>query len=107
MSDAPRSPVRPGRSHKYAGKSVRRGEDPDLLRGQGGFLADNAVPDALEVFIIRSTHPHAIIRGINKERALAQHGVIAIFTADDLALAENALPCLDMLPDTLDVRNKV
>lgn len=107
MADAARPPVRPGRGYRYAGKSVRRGEDADLLRGAGGFLADIPTPDAAEVFIVRSAQAHARIRSIRRERALKNPGVIAVFTAADLDLADDALPCLDMLAGTLDVRHRV
>jgi aerobic carbon-monoxide dehydrogenase large subunit len=100
-------PVRPARSYRYAGKSIRRGEDPDLLRGKGGFLADLPAPDAAELFVIRSTQPHAIVKEIRTGPAFQSPGVIAVFTAADLALIDDALPCLDMIPGTLDVRQRV
>ena len=107
MADIVRPPVRPARSYRYAGKSIRRGEDPDLLRGAGGFLADIPAPDAAELFVIRSTQPHAIVKGIRTERALESPGVIAVLTAGDLGLVDDALPCLDMTPGSLDVRQRV
>ena len=100
-------PVRPGRSYRYAGKSVRRGEDPELLRGAGGFLADMSAPGAAELFVIRSTQPHATIERIAAERASQSPGVIAVLTAGDLSLVSDALPCLDMIAGTLDVRQRV
>ncbi|HWF39784.1 MAG TPA: xanthine dehydrogenase family protein molybdopterin-binding subunit [Candidatus Acidoferrales bacterium] len=107
MADVASPSVRPGRSYRYAGKPIRRAEDADLLRGAGGFLADIPTPDAAEAFIVRSTHAHALIRGIRSEHALKNPGVIAVFTAADLDLADDALPCLDMLVGTLDVRHRV
>jgi carbon-monoxide dehydrogenase large subunit len=84
-----------------------RAEDLELLQGRGGFLSDLAAPNAAEICIVRSTEPHAIVQAIRKERALAIPGVIAILTADDLDLVNDVLPCVDMIPRTLDVRQRV
>ncbi len=94
-------------SHEYVGKPVLRAEDLELLRGRGGFLADLPAPGAAEICILRSTEPHALVRAILTARALASPGVIAILTANDLDLADGALPCVDMIPGTLDVRHRV
>jgi len=95
------------RSRRYVGEAVLRAEDQELLRGRGGFLPDLAAPNAAEICIVRSTEPHAIVRAIRKERALANPGVIAILTANDLDLVEDVLPCVDMIPGTLDARHRV
>jgi aerobic carbon-monoxide dehydrogenase large subunit len=96
-----------GRRRRYMGEAVRRAEDEQLLRGGGGFLADVPAPDTAEISMVRSTHPHAMVRAIQKERALASPGVIAVLTANDLDLIDDALPCVDMIPGTLDVRQRV
>ncbi len=67
------------------GARVPRLEDEPLLRGQCRFVDDIAVPDVLEAAFARSPHPHAAIRGINKDAALALPGVHAVLTLDDLA----------------------
>src|SRR6202171_4767673 len=95
------------RSRRYVGEPVLRGEDQELLQGRGGFLPDLAAPNAAEICIVRSTEPHAIVRAIRKERALANPGVIAILTANDLDFVDDVLPCVDMIPGTLDVRQRV
>ncbi len=94
-------------SRRYVGEAVLRAEDQELLQGRGGFLPDLAQPNAAEICIVRSTEPHAILRAIQKERALASPGVIAVLTADDLDLVNDVLPCVDMIPETLDVRHRV
>jgi carbon-monoxide dehydrogenase large subunit len=88
------------------GEAVLRAEDEILLRGSGGFLPDLPAPEAAEICIVRSTEPHALVRAIRTERALASPGVIAILTADDLDFVDDALPCLDMIPGTLDARQR-
>src|SRR3984893_9225753 len=97
----------PSRSRRYVGEAVLRGEDQELLQGRGGFLPDLAAPNAAEICIVRSTEPHAIVRAIRKERALANPGAIAILTANDLDLVDDVLPCVDMIPGTMDVRQRV
>jgi aerobic carbon-monoxide dehydrogenase large subunit len=95
------------RTRRYVGEAVRRAEDEALLQGAGGFLSDIPAPNAAEICIVRSANPHAIVRAIRMDRALASPGVIAILTANDLDLVDDVLPCVDMIPGTLDVRHRV
>jgi carbon-monoxide dehydrogenase large subunit len=99
--------ARPSRSRRYVGEAVLRAEDECLLQGAGGFLADIPAPNAAEICIVRSREPHAILRAIRTDRALANPGVIAILTANDLDFVDDVLPCVDMIPGTLDVRHRV
>ena len=94
-------------SQRYVGKAVLRLEDEELLQGRGEFLPDRAAPDAAEVCIVRSAEPHAAVRAIRTDRALAVPGVFAVLTANDLDLIDEVLPCVDMIPGTLDVRQRV
>jgi len=99
--------ARPSRTRRYVGEAVLRAEDECLLRGAGGFLPDIPAPSAAEICIVRSTKPHAIVRAVHKERALANPGVIAVLTASDLDFVDDVLPCVDMIPGTLDARQRV
>jgi carbon-monoxide dehydrogenase large subunit len=67
------------------GSRVKRIEDEPLLRGTGRFVDDIKIDGALHCAFVRSPHPHAAIRGIEKSAALALPGVHAVFTLDDLA----------------------
>jgi carbon-monoxide dehydrogenase large subunit len=67
------------------GARIPRLEDGPLLRGHGRFVDDIAVKDALHACFVRSPHPHALIRDVDKEAALALAGVHAVLTLDDLA----------------------
>jgi carbon-monoxide dehydrogenase large subunit len=67
------------------GARIRRVEDPRLLTGQGGFADDRAVPHALHVGFRRSDHAHARIVRIDTAAAAALPGVVAIYTAVELA----------------------
>ncbi len=63
------------------GGSPERVEDAALLTGRGKFIDDlPAPPGALTATILRSPHPHALIRGIDASAALALPGVAAVVT---------------------------
>lgn len=72
-------------SNPIIGSRTLRLEDEPLLRGAGRFVDDINVAGAYHVAFLRSPHPHAIIKGIDKEAALAVPGVHAVLTLDDLA----------------------
>ena len=65
------------------GQSVRRREDPRLLKGRGRFYDDLKLADQLYAAIVRSPHAHADIRGIDARAALALPGVHAVLTGED------------------------
>lgn len=73
------------------GTSVRRKEDDALLRGRGRFLADLAVPDALEIAFVRSPHARATVTRIDLEAARALPGVVAAYAWADLRDTVSAL----------------
>src|SRR5215207_2828742 len=75
------------------GTPVKRLEDEPLLRGQGRFVDDIALPGVWHAAFVRSPHPHALITSIDKTAALAVPGVHAVLTLDDLApvLAERRM----------------
>ena len=67
------------------GARTLRLEDVPLLRGQGRYVDDIMVPGVLHAAFVRSPHPHALVRAVSTQDALALPGVHAIFTLDDLA----------------------
>jgi carbon-monoxide dehydrogenase large subunit len=70
------------------GTPVRRVEDPALLRGQGTFI-DNMHPEGLvHVAFVRSTTAHAEIRSIDTRAARSMPGVLGVYAANDLELAD-------------------
>lgn len=74
--------------HKFGvGQPVRRKEDETLLRGKGRYTDDCNLPGQFYAVMVRSPHPHGIIRGIGTEAAKAMPGVCAIYTGADLASA--------------------
>jgi carbon-monoxide dehydrogenase large subunit len=67
------------------GKPVRRKEDLRLVTGKGQFTDDFGAAAQTYAAIVRSPHPHACIRGIDKSRAQAMPGVHGVFDGFDLA----------------------
>ena len=70
---------------RHVGMPIRRTEDPRLLTGNGEYTADRKPDRALHVAFRRSEQPHARILRINATQALTAPGVVAVFTADDVA----------------------
>ena len=72
---------------KYGvGQPVLRTEDPVLLRGEGRYTDDLNEPGQAYAYIVRSPHAHGILRGVNTAAAKAMPGVLAVYTAEDLAV---------------------
>jgi carbon-monoxide dehydrogenase large subunit len=70
-----------------AGHTVRRIEDPALVRGQGRFTDDVSLPGQTFLAFVRSDRAHARITGIDSTAALAMPGVLRVFTGEELAQA--------------------
>jgi aerobic carbon-monoxide dehydrogenase large subunit len=70
---------------RHVGMPIRRTEDPRLLTGNGEYTADRKPDRILHVAFRRSEQPHATIVRIDTEAAKAAPGVMAVFSADDLA----------------------
>ena len=65
------------------GQPVRRREDMRLIRGGGRYTADGNLPGQVYAVMVRSPHAHARIRGIDKDKAAAADGVLAVLTGAD------------------------
>jgi carbon-monoxide dehydrogenase large subunit len=85
MSPAPTIPDMTGARPGPIGQPLRRKEDDRLLRGQGRFSDDFALPRQVYAAMVRSPHPHAHIVAIEIETARAMPGVVGAFTGADLA----------------------
>ncbi len=71
---------------KFAiGQSVRRVEDPRLLRGFGRYSDDVSLAHQAYAVVVRSPHAHAVIRSIDTSAACQASGVLAVLTGADLA----------------------
>ena len=69
------------------GTRVVRIEDPRFLTGQGTYIANLDLPNAVHLTYVRSQMAHARITAIDTSEAEAMPGVVAIYTAKDLDLA--------------------
>jgi len=67
------------------GKAVGRSEDQALLTGQATFIGDLRLPGMLHAVMLRSPLAHADITRIDVSAAQALDGVVAVFTAADIA----------------------
>ena len=70
-----------------SGATVRRVEDPALVRGQGRFTDDVSLPGQTWLAFLRSDRAHARIAGIDTAAAAALHGVLAVYTGADMVAA--------------------
>src|SRR5882757_9745424 len=69
------------------GQPVRRKEDDTLVRGKGKYTDDFNLPGQAYAWIVRSSHAHGIIKGIDTSAARAMPGVLGVWTGADLAPA--------------------
>src|SRR5215469_5174839 len=67
------------------GQPVPRAEDPVLVQGQGRYADDFSRPGQAYAVMVRSHYAHGVIRVIDTEEARAMPGVLALYTAADLA----------------------
>lgn len=67
------------------GNRVARVEDPRFLTTGGRYVDDIDLPGAAHVAYVRSPYAHATIVSIDADEARESDGVLAVFTADDLA----------------------
>lgn len=76
--------ARPSGRPRINDRRLRRLEDPPLLTGRAHFVDDIALPQTLSAVFVRSTFAHAAIRKVDKSRALALPGVVAVYKLEDL-----------------------
>jgi aerobic carbon-monoxide dehydrogenase large subunit len=69
------------------GQPVLRKEDDTLVRGKGKYTDDFDLPGQAYAWIVRSSHAHGIIKGIDSSAAKAMPGVLGVWTGVDLASA--------------------
>ena len=73
------------------GVPALRSEDPRFLRGEGRYLENIPIPDALRAVFVRSIMPHGRVSGMEGlEEARSMPGVVAVFTAEDLRITPQA-----------------
>lgn len=70
-------------SHKWIGKRTIRPDGADKVTGRAAYAADATMPGMIWGKVLRSPHPHAVIKSIDTSKAEALPGVKAVATADD------------------------
>jgi carbon-monoxide dehydrogenase large subunit len=101
------------RANKWIGQSVTRLEDPPLVRGRGRFAADISFPHQLHMRVVRANHAHGKIVAIDTAAARALPGVIAVWTAADIAdvppidFREGPIPALEPYRQPVLANDKV
>ncbi len=99
--------------NKWIGRSVVRLEDPPLVRGLGRFAADISHPHQLHMRVVRSERAHGRIVSIDTAAACAMPGVVAVWTAADIAdvppvdFREGSIPALDPFRQPVLARERV
>ncbi len=79
----PDTPLPNVKDLKWVGKRPVRPDGVDKVTGRAKFGADFHVPGMLIGRVLRSPHPHAVIRAIDTSKAEALAGVKAVVTRDD------------------------
>jgi aerobic carbon-monoxide dehydrogenase large subunit len=69
---------------RLTGTSVTRTHDREVLRGEGTFIGDVALPGMLHAVFYRSPHAHARIARLDLTRVREHPGVVLAITAEEL-----------------------
>lgn len=70
-------------SNKWIGKRTIRPDGADKVTGRAAYAADATMPGMIWAKVLRSPHPHAVIKSIDTSKAEALPGVKAVATAAD------------------------
>jgi 4-hydroxybenzoyl-CoA reductase subunit alpha len=81
-----------GRPFGVVGKPLRRVDALGKVTGETRFADDLAMPGMLHMKLVRSTVPHARIRGIDTRKARAVDGVRAVLTGELFPIPFGILP---------------
>ncbi|MDA1095885.1 MAG: xanthine dehydrogenase family protein molybdopterin-binding subunit [Chloroflexi bacterium] len=79
-------------AEKLVGQSIRRKEDPRLLRGEGAYSEDITPPGTVWAAFVRSPYAHARIRSIDHSVAMAHPSVLTVMTGADIHPKYHPLP---------------
>jgi len=71
--------------NRLLGHSVAWLEDPPLLTRRGAFVGDIRFPHQLHMRVVRSSYANAVLRSVNVGMALPVPGIVAAWTAADIA----------------------
>jgi len=81
-----------GKPLNVVGKPFRKVDARAKCTGQTKFADDIVLPRMLFCKILRTHHPHALIKSIDTAKAAALPGVLAVITGKDLPISYGILP---------------
>ena len=97
-----------GPDYRIVGTRPIRPDGVDKVTGRARFGADYNLPGQLTGLVLRSPHPHAVIKSIDISKALALVGVKAIVTRDDFVdQPAEFIPAGEMMINYRDVVRNV
>jgi xanthine dehydrogenase molybdenum-binding subunit len=70
-------------TYRFIGKATRRKDAAEIVTGDAKYVGDLAQPGMLHAKVLRSPHAHAVIKRVDKSKALALPGVKAVLTWED------------------------
>src|SRR5258707_14811343 len=84
MMQGTQQPAQPA----LVGMSLPRQDGPDKVTGRTRYAGDQVLPGLLYARLVTSPYAHARILNINTSAALSLPGVVAVFTANTLGMAQ-------------------
>lgn len=94
--------------YKWIGKRPDRPDGADKVTGRARFGADFNLPGQLIGKVLRSPHPHAIIKSIDTSKAEALAGVKAVVTSKDFPEQANLIvPTGEMQVNLRDITRNI
>ncbi|MBW7970132.1 xanthine dehydrogenase family protein [Bradyrhizobium sp. BR 10289] len=91
MEGSAKGPVS-GERGGWVGKSVRKKDAHRFVTGAADYAADLIRPGTLYVSLLRSPHPHALIREIDIAQASRAPGVVAVMTGAGIRALTRSMP---------------
>src|SRR5437588_2126609 len=82
----------------WVGRKLKRKEVPRLIQGISHYTDDLKLPRMLHCVLVRSPYAHAEVGAIRTDAARAVHGVVGVFTAEDVS-SIGMVPCAIQMPD--------
>ena len=70
--------------YRFIGKTTPRKDAREIVTGSAAFLGDLKMHNLLHGKVLRSPYPHALIKKVNKNKALSLPGVKAVLTYEDV-----------------------
>ena len=97
LSDQRQGNSKMGDSYSSIGISSTRWDLTDKVTGKAEYSSDISLPNMLYGRILRSPHPHAIVRSIDSQKASSHPGIKAVLTPFNVPTGKVApdVPILD------------